>query len=82
MAPDDLKLYYKGIDLYIENNFAEAIKVWEKILVNEPTNSLALRNIEEAQGRIAKLKAIRIEIDREEKKDQTPKIKSTEPRRP
>lgn len=82
MAPDNLKLYYKGIDLYIENNFAEAIKVWEKILAGEPNNSLALRNIEEAQGRIAKLEAIRIEIDREDKKEQAPEMKSTEPRRP
>jgi hypothetical protein len=82
MAPNNLELYYKGIDLYIENNFVEAVKAWEKILASEPNNSLALRNIEEARGRIAKLESIRKEIDREEKKDQNPKIKSTEPGRP
>lgn len=55
MNEADLALYYQGIDLYVENKFAEAIEVWKRILQSEPGNLMVLRNIEEAQGRLAAL---------------------------
>jgi tetratricopeptide (TPR) repeat protein len=48
---DNLKLYYHGIDLYVENRFDEAIQTWKEILKTEPTNLMVLRNIEDAESR-------------------------------
>ncbi len=55
MSPDNLKLYYQGIDLYMDNRFAEAIAVWRKILKSEPNNLMVLRNVEEAETRMTML---------------------------
>jgi len=60
MSESNLVLYYQGIDLYVENRFAEAIQVWKKILVAEPNNLMALRNIEEAESRLATLNNARV----------------------
>ncbi len=57
MSEASLQLYYQGIDLYIENDFAQAIAVWKKILQQEPNNLMVLRNIEEAQGRLDALQS-------------------------
>jgi tetratricopeptide (TPR) repeat protein len=56
MKPESLALYYRGIDLYVDNQFAEAVAVWKQILAAEPNNMMVLRNIEEAEGRQAMLK--------------------------
>jgi hypothetical protein len=63
--PQDLELYYKGIDLYVEERFEDAIAVWKQILAHEPDNVLAQRNIQEAQDRIAKIKALEKVIQNE-----------------
>lgn len=66
MSDKSYQRYYHGIDFYVTDEFDKAITVWKKILVEEPNNVLVLRNIEEAEGRMARLKAIREEIAREE----------------
>jgi len=58
MSPQDLELYYRGIDLYVEEKFADAIGVWQQILERDPDNMLAQRNIQEARDRIAKIQAM------------------------
>jgi tetratricopeptide (TPR) repeat protein len=55
LKPENLKLYYTGIDLYMESKFSEAIVAWQQILASEPNNLMVLRNIEEAQSRVASL---------------------------
>jgi tetratricopeptide (TPR) repeat protein len=48
--------YYQGMDYYVQNNFEAAIEEWKKILVTQPNSVLALRNIEEAQERLVRIK--------------------------
>lgn len=67
MSEKSLQLYYQGIDFYVANDFVKAILVWNKILETEPNNLLVIRNIEEAQSRIVRMKAIEAEVDSEEK---------------
>jgi tetratricopeptide (TPR) repeat protein len=55
MSEAEQTLYYQGIDLYLDNKFAEAIVAWKSILAREPHNILAIRNIEEAESRLATL---------------------------
>lgn len=59
MSAKNLELYYQGIDFYVENKFEDAIRVWRQTLETEPNNTLALRNLEEAEGRLAKIKALK-----------------------
>jgi tetratricopeptide (TPR) repeat protein len=55
MSEPELDLYYQGINLYLDNKYAEAIAVWKRMLEKNPTNVLVMRNIEEAEGRLATL---------------------------
>jgi tetratricopeptide (TPR) repeat protein len=55
MSPETLKLYYRGIDYYMDNKFNEAIGAWKKILITEPSNLMVMRNIEEAENRLVLL---------------------------
>lgn len=55
MSEPELDLYYQGIDLYLANKYADAISVWKRMLEKNPTNVLVMRNIEEAEGRLATL---------------------------
>ncbi len=56
LSPANMKLYYQGIDLYIDEKFEEAIAIWQKILKTDPNNILVNRNIQEAKDRLARLK--------------------------
>jgi len=69
MSEKNFQLYYQGIDFYVANEFEKAIQVWEKIRESEPNNVLVLRNIDEAQERIAKLKAVKRLINQEESRE-------------
>jgi len=51
-------LYNRGIELFVNKQYTEAIAEWEKILEIDPYNKLALRNIEEARNRLRKLEEI------------------------
>jgi len=55
-----LDLYYKGIDLFVQKKYEEAIAEWKKILAIDPYNKLAMRNIKEAEDRLSKLKELGI----------------------
>jgi predicted O-linked N-acetylglucosamine transferase (SPINDLY family) len=55
LKPENLKLYYQGIDLYMESKFPEAVAVWKQILGSEPNNLMVLRNIEEAESRVTSM---------------------------
>ncbi len=55
-----LDLYYKGIDLFVQKKYEEAIAEWKKILAIDPYNKLAMRNIKEAEDRLNKLKELGI----------------------
>jgi tetratricopeptide (TPR) repeat protein len=59
-SPDILQIYYKGLDLFIQKKYKEAITEWTKILKNDPYNKLALRNIREAEERLRKLSELGI----------------------
>lgn len=59
-SPQIMDLYYKGVDLFVQKKYEEAIKEWEKILEIDPYNKLALRNIKEAKDRLRKLKQLGI----------------------
>jgi Uncharacterised protein family (UPF0164) len=78
MSQTSYDLYFKGIDYYVANRFAAAIRVWDKILGSEPNNILVLRNIDEAKERIAKLEAVKAlqeqqkSVETLEKKPETP----------
>jgi tetratricopeptide (TPR) repeat protein len=54
-SPEVLQIYYKGLDLFIQKKYREAIAEWTKILKHDPYNKLALRNIREADERLRKL---------------------------
>ncbi len=60
-SPQIMELYYRGVDLFVQKKYEEAIKEWEKILKIDPYNKLALRNIKEAKDRLRKLKQMGIE---------------------
>ena len=59
-SPQIMELYYKGVDLFVQKKYMEAIKEWKKILKIDPYNKLALRNIKEAEDRIKKLEQLGI----------------------
>lgn len=46
------KLYLKGIELYTEGKFTEAIRQWEKVLDIEPKHEKAALNIEKAKRKL------------------------------
>ena len=48
-------LYYQGVDLYVNNKIKEAITTWQQLLVLDPSNNDAKKNIERAE---AKMKAL------------------------
>ncbi len=51
--PKDLSdLYTKGVEFYLKGQYAQAIVVWEKVLVKVPGNRLVARNLEEARTQI------------------------------
>jgi tetratricopeptide (TPR) repeat protein len=51
-------LYNKGVKLFVNKKYTEAITEWEKILEIDPYNKLALRNIQEARNRLKKLEEL------------------------
>jgi len=53
-----MELYYSGVDLFTQKKYQEAITEWEKILLIDPYNKLALRNIKDAEARLRKLKEL------------------------
>jgi tetratricopeptide (TPR) repeat protein len=59
-SPEILALYYRGIDLFVQRKYSEAIAEWKKILAIDPYNKLALKNIKEAEDRLRKLKELGI----------------------
>jgi tetratricopeptide (TPR) repeat protein len=59
-SQDILDLYYKGIDLFVQKKYKEAIAEWNKILEKDKYNKLALRSIKEAEDRLSKLKELGI----------------------
>jgi tetratricopeptide (TPR) repeat protein len=59
-GPEILQIYYKGLDLFVQKKYKEAIAEWNKILKNDPYNKLALRNIREAEERLKKLNELGI----------------------
>ena len=59
-SPEILTIYYKGIDLFVQKKYEEAINEWNKILEIDPYNKLARRNIKEASNRLKKLKELGI----------------------
>ncbi len=59
-SPEILAIYYRGIDLFVQKNYEEAITEWEKILEIDPYNKLARRNIKEARDRLRKLRELGI----------------------
>jgi tetratricopeptide (TPR) repeat protein len=59
-SPEILQMYYKGLDLFIQKKYKEAIAEWNKILKTDPYNKLALRNIREAEERLKKLNELGI----------------------
>lgn len=54
-----MNLYYTGIDYYVAGDYLKAIDVWKKILVIDPYNKLAIRNINDAENKLNELNEIR-----------------------
>ncbi len=53
-------LYYQGVDHYVNNRIAEAIKSWQKQLELDPNTTLdAKKNIERAKAKLAALEKLR-----------------------
>ena len=52
LRPELEKDYLEGVDRYLQGRYAEAIEIWEKILVAEPRNQRVLRNIAAARDRL------------------------------
>jgi tetratricopeptide (TPR) repeat protein len=50
------KLYIDGMRFFTENEYLKAIEQWKKILDIDPDNESVMKNIEEARGRLNKLK--------------------------
>lgn len=46
------KLYLRGIELYTEGRYVDAIKSWEKVLEREPRHEKAILNIEKAKRKL------------------------------
>ncbi|MBN2324198.1 MAG: hypothetical protein JXQ30_10720 [Spirochaetes bacterium] len=57
-SPQVLDIYYRGVDLFVQKKYEEAIVEWKKILEIDPYNKLAIRNIKEAEDRLRKLKEL------------------------
>jgi len=57
-SPEIMEIYFRGVDLFVQKNYEEAIREWQRILKIDPYNKLALRNIKEAQNRLRKLKEL------------------------
>jgi predicted RND superfamily exporter protein len=48
--PDKTELYYyKGVDYFIQNNFEDAVKMWEKVLAKDPEHPEARKRIDEVK---------------------------------
>jgi tetratricopeptide (TPR) repeat protein len=57
-SPQILNIYYRGVDLFVQKKYQEAISEWRKILEIDPYNKLAIRNIKEAEDRLRRLKEL------------------------
>ena len=57
-SPQIMEIYYKGVDLFVQKKYLEAIQEWKKILKIDPYNKLALRNIKEAEDRLKRLEKL------------------------
>jgi len=52
-----LRLYYQGMEYYLNEEFEKAIAVWEELLKLDPYNQNAIRNIEDARRKLEKIKS-------------------------
>jgi tetratricopeptide (TPR) repeat protein len=52
MSKEMTDLYAKGVDYYMNGDYANAIDVWQKVLEKNPKNYLVQRNIEDAKSRV------------------------------
>ena len=53
------RLYYEGVDLYVNNKIEAAIQSWEKLLKLDPNHADAKKNIERAKAKLNALRAIK-----------------------
>jgi tetratricopeptide (TPR) repeat protein len=60
-SPEIMQLYYNGIDLFVQQEYRQAIAEWQKILDLDPYNKLAIRNIKEARDRLRRLQEMGID---------------------
>jgi tetratricopeptide (TPR) repeat protein len=52
LQPEFEKEYLRGIDLYLQGQYQQAIEVWENILEHDPYNQSVIRNIQAARERL------------------------------
>lgn len=52
------KLYYEGVDHYVNNRIDKAIKTWENLLSMDPNHLDAKKNIDRARTKLAALKKL------------------------
>ncbi len=52
LQPEFEKEYLKGIDLYLQGQYKQAIEIWEGILEKDPHNQSVIRNIQAAKDRL------------------------------
>ncbi len=50
------KLYYEGVDKYVNGDIEDAIKIWKKVLSLDPSYTEAKKNIGRAQEKLAAIK--------------------------
>ncbi len=58
-AGDEKHLYLQGIDLYTRGKYAEAIEVWEQVLVLTPDHEKSRLNIEKARRKLKQIQEYR-----------------------
>lgn len=52
MDPETEKKFLKGVDTFLNGRYAEAIKIWEEILKDNPYNKRVLESIKNARERL------------------------------
>ena len=58
-AEEVKKLYYKGVDFYVNNQIEQAIDAWSRLLKMDSDHQDAKRNISRAKAKLAALKRLR-----------------------
>jgi tetratricopeptide (TPR) repeat protein len=64
-ANEDL-LYYKGVDYFVQGNYPQAIKMWERVLQKNPSHPEAKKRIDEAR-RVMQLNVEEQKVEQEMK---------------